>query len=110
MARVDLINVCKTLKDGDRAGSGLPLIGAMRDMVGASGGRAAFSIQNLNVMIPEGKTVVILGPSGCGKTTLLKLIAGFIVPHSGQIPHSARHASAYPPPPPRLATPVPPYR
>jgi len=27
MARVDLINVCKTLKDGDRAGSGLPLIG-----------------------------------------------------------------------------------
>jgi ABC-type sugar transport system ATPase subunit len=85
MARIDLINVCKTLKDGDRAGSGLPLIGAMRDMVGASGGRAAFSIQNLNVMIPEGKTVVILGPSGCGKTTLLKMIAGLIEPDSGQV-------------------------
>jgi ABC-type sugar transport system ATPase subunit len=85
MARIDLINVGKTLKDGDRAGSGLPLIGAMRDMVGASGGRAAFSIQNLNVMIPEGKTVVILGPSGCGKTTLLKMIAGLIEPDSGQV-------------------------
>jgi multiple sugar transport system ATP-binding protein len=85
MARIDLINVCKTLKDGDRAGSGLPLMGAMRDMVGASGGRAAFSIQNLNLMIPDGETVVILGPSGCGKTTLLKMIAGLIEPDSGQV-------------------------
>ena len=97
MARVDLINVCKTLKDGDRAGSGLPLIGAMRDMVGASGSRAAFSIQNLNVMIPEGKTVVILGPSGCGKTTLLKMIAGLIEPDSGQVRYDGVDVKDVPP-------------
>ncbi len=97
MARVDLINVCKTLKDGDRAGSGLPLIGAMRDMVGASGGRAAFSIQNLNVMIPDGKTVVILGPSGCGKTTLLKMIAGLIEPDSGQVRYDGVDVKDVPP-------------
>jgi len=97
MARIDLINVCKTLKDGDRAGSGLPLIGAMRDMVGASGGRAAFSIQNLNVMIPEGKTVVILGPSGCGKTTLLKMIAGLIEPDSGQVRYDGVDVKDVPP-------------
>ncbi len=97
MARVDLINVCKTLKDGDRAGSGLPLIGAMRDMVGASGGRAAFSIQNLNVMIPDGKTVVILGPSGCGKTTLLKMIAGLIEPDSGQVQYDGVDVKDVPP-------------
>ena len=97
MARIDLINVCKTLKDGDRAGSGLPLIGAMRDMVGASGSRAAFSIQNLNVMIPEGKTVVILGPSGCGKTTLLKMIAGLIEPDSGQVRYDGVDVKDVPP-------------
>jgi multiple sugar transport system ATP-binding protein len=87
MARVDLVNVCKTLKDGGGSGSGLPLITAMQDMVGASGGgrRSAFSIRNLNVMIPDGKTVVVLGPSGCGKTTLLKIIAGLIAPDSGQV-------------------------
>ena len=97
MARVDLINVCKTLKDGDRAGSGLPLIGAMRNMVGASGGRAAFSIQNLNVMIPDGETVVILGPSGCGKTTLLKMIAGLIEPDSGQVRYDGVDVKDVPP-------------
>jgi multiple sugar transport system ATP-binding protein len=88
MARVDLVNVCKTLKDGGRAGSGLPLIAAMQDLVGSSGGggrQSAFSIQNLNVMIPDGETVVVLGPSGCGKTTLLKIIAGLIAPDSGQV-------------------------
>jgi multiple sugar transport system ATP-binding protein len=97
MARVDLINVCKTLKDGDRAGSGLPLIGTMRDMVGASGGRAAFSIQNLNVMIPDGETVVVLGPSGCGKTTLLKMIAGLIEPDSGQVRYDGVDVKDVPP-------------
>src|SRR5882724_8671194 len=97
MARVDLINVCKTLKDGDRAGSGLPPIGAMRNMVGASGGRAAFSIQNLNVMIPDGETVVILGPSGCGKTTLLKMIAGLIEPDSGQVRYDGVDVKDVPP-------------
>jgi ABC-type sugar transport system ATPase subunit len=97
MARVDLINVCKTLKDGDRAGSGLPFIGTMRDMVGASSGRAAFSIQNLNVMIPDGETVVILGPSGCGKTTLLKMIAGLIEPDSGQVRYDGVDVKDVPP-------------
>jgi ABC-type sugar transport system ATPase subunit len=86
MARVDLVNVCKTLKDV--GGSGLPLVAAMQDMIGVAGGggrQSAFSIQNLNVMIPDGETVVVLGPSGCGKTTLLKIIAGLIAPDSGQV-------------------------
>jgi multiple sugar transport system ATP-binding protein len=66
MAWIDLINVCKTL--GDRAGAG-----------------SAFSIQKLNLRIPDGKTMVVLGPSGCGKTTLLKIIAGLIPPDSGEV-------------------------
>jgi multiple sugar transport system ATP-binding protein len=88
MARIDLINVCKTLKDRERAVSGLPFPGATQDTGSASvGGRrgSAFSIQNLNLRIPDGQTVVILGPSGCGKTTILKLIAGLIPPDSGDV-------------------------
>ena len=44
-----------------------------------------FSITNLNLKIPDGKTTVILGPSGCGKTTLLKMIAGLEKIDSGGI-------------------------
>lgn len=66
MARLDLIDVSKTLKGGDGQGS-------------------TFSIQSLNLTIPDGETVVILGPSGCGKTTLLKIIAGLIPPDAGAV-------------------------
>ncbi|MFI5377622.1 MAG: ATP-binding cassette domain-containing protein, partial [Candidatus Rokuibacteriota bacterium] len=48
-------------------------------MVSPSGRRArgsAFSIQDLNLTVFDGETLVVLGPSGCGKTTLLKIIAG----------------------------------
>lgn len=47
--------------------------------------RDSFSISSMNLIIPDGKTTVILGPSGCGKSTLLRLIAGLIQPDSGTI-------------------------
>ncbi|HZF05543.1 MAG TPA: ABC transporter ATP-binding protein [Patescibacteria group bacterium] len=70
MARIDLIDVSKTLTD--------------RDGTAAHRG-ATFSIRNLTLRIPDGLTMVVLGPSGCGKTTLLKLIAGLIAPDAGEI-------------------------
>ena len=39
----------------------------------------------IDLAIREGEVVTLVGPSGCGKTTLLKAIAGFIVPTEGQI-------------------------
>jgi multiple sugar transport system ATP-binding protein len=85
MARIDLINVCKTLKDRESPASALPFMPPMDSAHGGGGRTSAFSIQDLNLMIPDGQTMVILGPSGCGKTTLLKIIAGLIQPDSGEV-------------------------
>ncbi|WP_428912372.1 ABC transporter ATP-binding protein [Niallia sp. Krafla_26] len=43
------------------------------------------ALKNINLQLQENEFVAILGPSGCGKTTLLKLLAGFMQPSSGQI-------------------------
>ncbi len=44
-----------------------------------------FEMKDLNLIIPDKKTVVLLGPSGCGKTTLLRIIAGLTRPDSGSV-------------------------
>ena len=42
-------------------------------------------IDDINLSIRRGQFVTLLGPSGCGKTTLLRMIAGFETPTSGNI-------------------------
>jgi len=42
-------------------------------------------LRGINLLVPEEGVTAILGPSGCGKTTLLRLIAGFVAPDSGEI-------------------------
>lgn len=43
------------------------------------------AVNHVSVDIHEGSLTAILGPSGCGKTTLLRCIAGLIMPDEGQI-------------------------
>lgn len=42
-------------------------------------------LRGIEFVVPEESVTAILGPSGCGKTTLLRLIAGFDAPDSGEI-------------------------
>jgi ABC-type Fe3+/spermidine/putrescine transport system ATPase subunit len=42
-------------------------------------------LSRLSFQIESGERITIHGPSGCGKTTVLRLIAGFLVPDEGTI-------------------------
>jgi iron(III) transport system ATP-binding protein len=43
------------------------------------------AVDRVSLTINPGELFFLLGPSGCGKTTLLRMIAGFIEPTSGNI-------------------------
>ncbi|MCP4390272.1 MAG: ATP-binding cassette domain-containing protein, partial [Gammaproteobacteria bacterium] len=43
------------------------------------------AVDRVSVDIPAGEFFSLLGPSGCGKTTLLRMLAGFETPTSGEI-------------------------
>ena len=50
-----------------------------------SGDHEQKALDQVNMVLPEGKFVVILGPSGAGKSTLLNLLGGLDSPTSGKI-------------------------
>ncbi|NEO28037.1 MAG: ABC transporter ATP-binding protein, partial [Kamptonema sp. SIO4C4] len=47
--------------------------------------REFLAVCNVNLAIQEGEFFSLLGPSGCGKTTILRMIAGFELPTSGEV-------------------------
>ncbi len=48
-------------------------------------GGKRFSVQEVSLLVPRGKLLVLLGGSGCGKTTTLKMINRLIDPTSGRL-------------------------
>ncbi len=46
---------------------------------------AATVLEDLSIGVARGEFVSLLGPSGCGKTTLLRCIAGLLLPDAGSI-------------------------
>ena len=54
-------------------------------------------LADFNLDIRSGEHVVITGPSGCGKTTLLRLLAGQLVPDRGDVMIDGIELSLYDP-------------
>ena len=55
------------------------------------------AVDAVDLQIRKGEFLTLLGPSGCGKTTILRLLAGFEVPTSGQILLEGKDVSGVPP-------------
>ena len=57
----------------------------MRHAFGGRQGIGLVALERIDLQVAEGEFLAVLGPSGCGKSTLLKILAGLIVPTSGEI-------------------------
>ena len=64
MATIDIKNVSKSFKKDDEEYQVL---------------------KDINLHCGDNELICVLGPSGCGKTTLIRLVAGFDEPDSGEI-------------------------
>jgi spermidine/putrescine transport system ATP-binding protein len=62
-----------------------------------AGADSVRALDGVSVTIQENEFFTLLGPSGCGKTTLLRLIAGFELPPSGEILLEGQHVEHLPP-------------
>src|SRR5690242_13324053 len=61
----------------------MPPLVEFRDVSYSVGNRAV--LQNIELRVDSGETVVLLGRSGSGKTTLLKTVNRLIKPTSGEV-------------------------
>lgn len=55
------------------------------------------AVNDVSLSINEGEFFTLLGPSGCGKTTLLRMLAGFEQPDSGEILLDGKDMTCLPP-------------
>jgi len=55
------------------------------------------ALSGVSLEVQRGEFIALLGPSGCGKTTLLRAVAGFVEPTSGEIRINGRSMTGVPP-------------
>lgn len=106
MATIELQHICQHFERNTEAHAGevfnpfttiAHLMKKMQTDLTGTVPQRPFSIEDLSLTIPDGKTMVILGPSGCGKTTLLRIIAGLMPPQSGKVLYDGVDVKDIPP-------------
>ena len=55
------------------------------------------AVNNVSFDVPPGELFSLLGPSGCGKTTLLRILAGLVMPDAGRVLIDGVDVAAMPP-------------
>jgi putrescine transport system ATP-binding protein len=55
------------------------------------------AVDNISLAIYEREFFALLGPSGCGKTTLMRMVAGFEEPTSGEVMLDGQNLAGVPP-------------
>jgi len=55
------------------------------------------AVADVSLEVPRGAFFSLLGPSGCGKTTILRMVAGFETPSSGEVWLNGQRIDALPP-------------
>lgn len=72
------------LAEAEKASATLTVDNLSHWFIDQQSGTTVHALDNINMAIQPGEFVTVVGPSGCGKTTLLKILAGFITPASGE--------------------------
>ncbi|MDB3860299.1 ABC transporter ATP-binding protein [Paracoccaceae bacterium] len=94
MVNVKTNSVSDTLTDTNEISKDKPLL----EIRGVSKKFGDFiAVNNVDLDIYQGELFCLLGGSGCGKTTLLRMLAGFEKPSSGQILIDGQDMSEVPP-------------
>lgn len=60
-------------------------------------GKEVAAVKDFNLTLRPGELLTLLGPSGCGKTTVLRMLAGFEKPTSGEIVLNGTKITQLPP-------------
>src|SRR3989344_69306 len=85
---IEFKNVWKKFRRGQK----LLLKEALLDIFKPQKQEDFWVLKDVSFQVREGETLGIIGPNGSGKSTILKLIAGVIVPSQGKIKVSGKVA------------------
>lgn len=55
------------------------------------------ALDNVDLTVPDGRTMAVLGPSGCGKSTLLRVISGLEPDYDGSLFYDDQNMEDVPP-------------